>query len=168
MLHEGGIFAMCIRGNICVTGGTDGFICLTDISSGQRVGGWSAHLSRITDLIPNADGTMIFSASMDGDIAVWNRSGKRLHSLIGHVGPVKCLALTEDGSTLVSGGDDHRIILWDAVTGDLQLEINAHADHLADLEFVSNDRGLLSCSLDGQSKLWSDGSVTTRPVKTIP
>jgi len=168
MLHEGGIFAMCIRGNICVTGGTDGFICLTDISIGQRVGGWSAHLSRITDLIPNADGTMIFSASMDGDIAVWNRSGKRLHSLIGHVGPVKCLALTEDGSTLVSGGDDHRIILWDAVTGDLQLEINAHADHLADLEFVSNDRGLLSCSLDGQSKLWSDGSVTTRPVKTIP
>ncbi len=167
-LHDGGIFAMSIQDKICVTGGTDGNICLTDISDGQNLGRWSAHTARITDLLLSDDGKTLFSASMDGDIAIWNHGGERRHTLIGHVGPVKCLALTKDGSTLVSGGDDHRIILWDAVTGDLQGELNGHADNLTDLEFLANDAGLLSTGLDSQTKRWGDGRTTTRSSVTVP
>ena len=167
-LHDGGIFAMTVGTEICATGGTDGVIVLTKISDGQTLGRWSAHSARITDLIISADGQTIFSASMDGDIAVWNRSGERLHTLAGHIGPVKCLALTKDGSTLISGGDDNRIILWDAVTGDLQRETVAHADNLKDLEFLANDAGLLSCSLDGKVKLWGDGRTTGRTSDLVP
>lgn len=100
---------------------------------------------------------------MDGDIAVWNNRGARLHTLVGHIGSVKCLALSKDGSTLVSGGDDHRIILWDAVTGDLQLEMNAHVDSLTALEFRANDMGLLTSDLDGAVKLWGGGRTTVEP-----
>ena len=162
-LHDGGIFAMTVRREICATGGTDGFICLTDISSGQNHGRWLAHTSRITDALLSADDQTIFSASMDGDIAVWNNRGDRIRTLVGHIGPVKCLAMTQDGSTLVSGGDDHRIILWDAITGDLQLEINAHGDSLIDLEFLAKDTGLLSTGRDSQTKLWGDGRTTGEP-----
>src|SRR5262249_48110276 len=37
--------------------------------------------------------------------------------LKGHSGPVMALAFSSDGSTLVSGGSDHTVRIWDLATG---------------------------------------------------
>jgi WD40 repeat protein len=36
-----------------------------------------------------------------------------LQELIGHDGPVTCLAFSPDGAWLVSGSDDHTLRVWD-------------------------------------------------------
>jgi len=60
---------------------------------------------------------------------------------------------------LVSGGPDQRLLIWDAITGDLQREMHAHRDQLTDLEFLPNDEGLLSSGLDSEVNLWGDGTA---------
>jgi WD40 repeat protein len=52
------------------------------------------------------------------EIGLWDLDqwGRR-HVLRGHRETVRCLALTPDGSTLVSGGDDWSVRLWDVATG---------------------------------------------------
>ena len=160
--HEGGVFAMDVSREFCVTGGTDGYLQLTRISDGTSVIRWAAHSKRIMEVLFSPDGTRIFSASHDGEIRIWNFKGERQHSLLAHVGPVACLELSSDGTTLISGGHDQRILLWDAVTGDLQREISAHSDQLTDLEFAANG-GLLSSGLDSAISLWGDGSVQGKP-----
>src|SRR5581483_5799273 len=48
------------------------------------------------------------------DIHVWDAAtGKLLHTLSGHTAPARGLAYGPDPDTLVSGGDDRRVIIWD-------------------------------------------------------
>ena len=40
-----------------------------------------------------------------------------MQPFIGHTQAVRCIAFTPDGGTLVSGGDDGKIVVWDRDTG---------------------------------------------------
>src|SRR5207245_2858788 len=42
------------------------------------------------------------------------RTGQELRTLLGHAGPVNGVALSPDGQTAVSVGDDQKVILWPA------------------------------------------------------
>jgi len=49
---------------------------------------------------------------------LWNvPTGERVHSCSGHEGQVRCVAFTPDSKTLLSGGADHSIRLWNVATG---------------------------------------------------
>ena len=157
--HEGGVFAMDVQKGLCVTGGTDGFIRLTRISDGTEVCRWKAHSRRIMEVLFSSDGSRIYSASIEGDIRIWNSKGERLQTLMAHVGSVSSMELSSDGMTLVSGGQDQRLLIWDAITGDLQREMHAHRDQLTDLEFLPNDEHLLSSGLDSEVNLWGNGTA---------
>jgi WD40 repeat protein len=43
-----------------------------------------------------------------------------------HEAPVRCITFAPDGKTLVSGGADGRLILWDVATGDRIREWRFH------------------------------------------
>src|SRR5204863_8833145 len=49
----------------------------------------------------------------NGSIEIWDAKGHHIVDLIGHKGPVECLALSPDGFTLASGGSEGTIVLWD-------------------------------------------------------
>ncbi|MFO1002013.1 MAG: WD40 repeat domain-containing protein [Planctomycetaceae bacterium] len=152
--HEGGIYAMDVKGDLIVTGGQDGFVRVGRASDGAEQLRWKAHGHRITCLRVSHDGRRIYTGTHEGELAAWDIHGQRITTLVGHVGPVLCLEFSASGETLFSGGHDRRILLWDSLTGDLQREITAHSDRVMDLEFLSSEASLLSSSLDGSVNRW--------------
>ena len=60
---------------------------------------------------------LIFSACADGKLRLWDcrlAMGVCLKVYRGHTDMILCLDLSEDGRVLVSGADDHKILVWDA------------------------------------------------------
>ena len=46
--------------------------------------------------------------------------------LIGHAGNITCLAFSEDGSKIVSGGWDSQVFVWDVEDGSVSAELRGH------------------------------------------
>jgi WD40 repeat protein len=61
-------------------------------------------------------------------VRVWEAgSGRLLHTLTGHTGGVTAVAWSPDGTRLVSGGDDARLVLWSLHTLNPELYLQLEA-----------------------------------------
>lgn len=73
---------------------------------------------------------------------------------VNHVGQMRAVAFSPDGKWLASGGDDRKILLRDANTGQLKRVLKGHADMVSGLAFAKDSRTLISSGHDGKLKLW--------------
>ena len=91
---------------------------------------------------PNPDGTSAGNtASRGGDFA-------------GHAGAVSDLAVTRDGKTLITGGDDRTVRVWDA---DARKQVRSFQGHMTKVVAVAargDGRQVASASEDGAIRLW--------------
>ena len=103
----------------------DGTVRVWDLGNGRPVTVYRGHLD---DPKPQSEDTNVFGvpavafapdgksvASSGGEVIhVWDPStGERLSTLKGHKGVAKALAFGPDANTLVSGGDDKTVYVWD-------------------------------------------------------
>jgi WD40 repeat protein len=72
----------------------------------------------------------------------------------GHDGTVRALAVSPDGRTLASGGDDRSIRLWEVPSGRLLAQWEAHDAGVSALAFKPDGSVLMSGATDGMAKLW--------------
>jgi DDB1- and CUL4-associated factor 8 len=66
---------------------------------------------------------------------------------------VNTLCFNTDGSILLSGSDDRKIILWDWEAGLSKYSFHTgHSDNILNAQFMpwSNDTSIITCSADGQ------------------
>jgi WD40 repeat protein len=77
-----------------------------------------------------------------------------ISTLRGHTSWVLSLAASTDGQTLVSGGLDDRIIVWDLVSGDREKILDGHTKSVNGLAISPNGKTLVSCSDDISMKFW--------------
>lgn len=100
-------------------------------------------------------GTVIAAASQD-KILLWDAaSGKDAGHLAGHLDTVASLAISSDGSTLVSGGYDHAIRIWDLPGRRERLPLLGKTGPLLSLVFAPDGRSLLSAGRDNVLRAWS-------------
>jgi WD40 repeat protein len=65
-------------------------------------------------LAASPDGALFATIGPDGIIRVWDAATYRLLLLLpGHRLPAHALQRTRDGRTIITGGDDGRIVSWD-------------------------------------------------------
>lgn len=73
----------------------------------------------------------------------------------GHEGPVHALALSSDGSVLVSGGEDKHLLRWVAALPTPRSSVTAHTTHVYSLAFNKDGTRLASAGADKLVKLYT-------------
>jgi cytochrome c len=79
----------------------------------------------------------------------------------GHGGPVRAIAISDDGKTAVTGGFDTNVIVWDLATETATQVLRIHEGPVSRVGFVGAD--ILSES-DSRSVLWTPGKAAAKAV----
>src|SRR5262249_60006482 len=85
----------------------------------------------------------------------WPAQGKERFTLKGHTAEVWTLAFSPKGGTLVSGGQDNSVIVWDPQAGQLRQVLQGHKEAITALALHPHGRELLSGSEDGTVLRWA-------------
>jgi WD40 repeat protein/tRNA A-37 threonylcarbamoyl transferase component Bud32 len=73
-------------------------------------------------------------------------------------GGVFSVALSPDGTRIVTGSRDMKVRLWDAATGELQATLAGHGDEVRAVDFSPDGTRIASGSEDGTVRLWDAAS----------
>ena len=71
-----------------------------------------------------------------------------------HGGPVLAVAVSRDGQTIVSGGADQSVRVWDAATGQLKSQMTGHTGSVHALAFTPDEALVVSAAADRTLRLW--------------
>jgi WD40 repeat protein len=158
--------AFSADGQRLASGGTDWIIHLWDPRQGRLLSGHGQPALQRTHLAVVNQGKGLASTCGGVCLRVWDiASGHTSGQPAGAPQP-EVLTGSPDGRWL-AGGQDKQILLWDAVTGELNAVLEGQAGKVAALAFAPDSTTLASASAtDGTVWLWN---VQTRePVLVIP
>jgi WD40 repeat protein len=99
------------------------------------------------------DGSSVFATTADG--RVMRMRGDTVETAFaGHTGTVDAVAVSPDGSTVASGGDDRTIEIWDKRTGNVLHTLVGHTDRVLDIAFSPDGTRLVSVGEDDRMIIW--------------
>ncbi len=107
------------------------------------------------------DGQQVASAGHDRRVLVWNPDEidaidfKQLvanepavpqtsRAFEGHSAPVRSLAFSRDGQSILSGGDDNTVRVWDTLTGRMKAVLRGHSRPVQSCVFSPDGRQVVS------------------------
>jgi len=101
----------------------------------------------------SADGQMVACGGSFESTMIWNTQSHALRrKLTPGVHTLAC-RFSSSGDVIVTGHSDGSIRSWSVESGDMQQTIVAHRDHVTGLEFIDNERLLISIDKSGQIAL---------------
>ncbi|KIJ18456.1 hypothetical protein PAXINDRAFT_167056 [Paxillus involutus ATCC 200175] len=109
----------------------------------------------------NVDELKIISTSSDETVRIWDAgTGKQVgEPLLGHAAPTRGIAISTDGTKILSGGDDGKIIMWSAETRAIIRSIKPRMSgghlEIAWLSFSPDDKTFASASGDETCTVWN-------------
>lgn len=95
------------------------------------------------------------AVAADRHVILWDFStGDVVKRWAAHDGAVTAVRFAENGSLLLTGGDDAKVKLWNPSDGKLLVELKGHAGGIRDVTAKPGGRWVLTASADGTVKLW--------------
>jgi WD40 repeat protein len=155
--------ALSDDGKTALSGSKDGSLILWDVPTGTIIREFE-YPSAINSVALN--GSQALTGSADGSVILWDTTtGKEIRRFEGHHAPVRAVAFSPDGQTILSAGGnvqvgpdraiDNRIILWNATTGELIRQFEGHTAPVRSVTFSPDGKQILSGSDDMHLILWN-------------
>lgn len=120
---------------------------------------------------PDVGGRHVLSASHDGTVRIWSAfTAEAVAVLSGHASRVLAVAWSPDGKTIVSGGDEGALKVWDAETHKCKATVGSPSALPVRAVAISNDSRLIaSGGSDGSLRVFVRANATARPtnVKSV-
>ncbi|KAJ5818478.1 F-box and WD40 domain protein [Penicillium riverlandense] len=152
--HRAGVLDVCFDDRYIVSCSKDSSICVWDRNTGTLLQQLVGHVGPVNAV--QLRGDLIVSASGDGVSKLWNiTSGhcvKEFSTKGGH--GLACVEFSEDGRTILTGGNGKRIYQFDANTGELVKELKGHTDLIRSLHLDSMNKRIVSGSYDMSVKVF--------------
>ena len=105
----------------------------------------------------NGNGDFV-SCSDDGTIAYWNMESQApLNRIQAHQGRINSMTSLNNNATLVTGGDDHQVLVFSVRKGELSLKRTIRENSPVTLvsSFYGNSKFAFSCQQNGTIKIWN-------------
>lgn len=148
----------------------DMHIASWDLETGQRIRRHQGHDEVINALdISRRGEEILFSASDDGYIGIWDPRQKAAVGFIEAHFPVTAVALAEAGNELYSGSIDNDIKVWDLRKKQVAYSLIGHTDTITSLAVSPDSQTLLSNSHDSTVRTWDirPFAPTERHIRTF-
>jgi len=117
-------------------------------------------------------GGRLFTADWAGRLIAWDHAAAKpdpVLNILAHRGWARALAVSPDGKTLASCGNDRLVKLWSIPDGKALASFEGHESHVYNVAFHPSGKSLASGDLKGNVKEWSlDGKdVRTLDAKIL-
>jgi WD40 repeat protein len=143
-------------GQYVFAGAQDNAVVRWHLASGKTVL-LKAHPSWVRALAFAEKEKLLFSADWAGRIIAWPLDADApvpRWNIAGHRGWTRALAVSPDGKTLASCGNDHLVKLWSIPDGKAIRTLEAHECHVYNVAFHPEGKHLVSADLKGIVKVW--------------
>ncbi|QDU96637.1 WD40 repeat domain-containing protein [Lignipirellula cremea] len=111
--------------------------------------------------LPDSRTLLVGGAAEAGNAAVLHVSA--LGTIAAHEGAVNSLAFTPDGASLVSGGADQMVRLWNTADGVLKRSFQGAEKAITDVAVSADGKSLAAASEDQSLRIWSVAPVAVEP-----
>ncbi|MDJ0581127.1 NB-ARC domain-containing protein [Crocosphaera sp.] len=109
------------------------------------------------------DGTLIATGGANGEVSLWNLSGKNQRWLKQeHTEWVSSIAFSPDGKIIASASHDQTIKLWNVQTGECFNTLEGHKGWVSSIAFSPDGKIIASASHDQTLKIWDITSTSEK------
>jgi WD40 repeat protein len=164
--HTRRVSALAIShdGRTLVSGGYDQLVKVWDVGSGKARLTLKGHEMLVSAVAISPDGKLV--ASADNQIQLWDiGGGSQLvrRKRVGEHGQwVGGLAFSPDGRSLVSGGEDGKIKVWEVATGRLVTTLQPRRERWRAIAFSPDGATLAAAGVDHGLVIWDTATWTIR------
>jgi WD40 repeat protein len=109
---------------------------------------------RVDDARFGVGGTFA-TATTNGKVSVWARSGKPRYTFNGGPTRVVAVAFSPDGKLVAAANRGGTAAIWSIVTGRLQHRLRSARTPLTDVEFSHDGRFLATAAIGGDARIWN-------------
>lgn len=137
-----------------ISGGQDLKLKVWDVASGKAGLALSNRESEIAAVAISPDGKRVVSASFQ-ELTVWDAASGALLKTLKHPGWVMSVTFSPDGKQILTGGEDHKVRVWQTETGRLVRTLEGHSGTIRSVAVSADGARIVSGSEDTMIKIWN-------------
>ncbi|MFM8890025.1 MAG: WD40 repeat domain-containing serine/threonine protein kinase [Planctomycetia bacterium] len=161
--HDETVFGIALSGDGArlATASRDKTVRLWDVARRASLAVMEGHERRVFNVGFAADDGRLVSASEDGTARVWNLASQAAGSTLVHPARVNA-AVFGPGGTIVTGGVDGLVRIWDPQAGHEIGRLRGHSDGIWSVAILGDGR-IVTGSADTTARIW-DPAASAEPV----